>query len=153
VHGGAKRIPAEIAADLAQHYTDDVLTERELEVPREVAGGNANKMVADHLGISEETVKAHRRSILSKLGANDRTHAVTFAPKRGIIEIGTTAFAARPSLRASASSRNFHVLERAIPFPGAAESLANMRREGLVLPIARMNFVWGGGNMVLDKRS
>jgi DNA-binding NarL/FixJ family response regulator len=87
VHAGKKRIPPEIAIEMAQHHSDDALTEREIEVLREVAAGNANKMVAQRLNISEETVKAHMRSILSKLGANDRTHAVTIAVKRGIIEI------------------------------------------------------------------
>ena len=87
VHGGKKRIPAEIAVEMAEHHMDDALTEREIEVLRQVAAGNANKMVADHLAISEETVKAHMRNILSKLGANDRTHAVTRALKRGIIDI------------------------------------------------------------------
>lgn len=65
----------------------DDLTDREIEVLREVAAGNANKNVAQHLKVSEETVKAHMKNILSKLGANDRTHAVTIALKRGIIEI------------------------------------------------------------------
>lgn len=87
VHDGRKRIPAEIAVEIAQHHSDDALTEREIEVLREVAAGNANKMVGQLLKISEETVKAHMKSILSKLGANDRTHAVTIAVKRGIIEI------------------------------------------------------------------
>ena len=87
VHAGKKRIPPEIAIEMAQHHSDDALTEREIQVLREVAAGNANKMVAQLLNISEETVKAHMRSILSKLGANDRTHAVTIAVKRGIIEI------------------------------------------------------------------
>ena len=87
IHAGKKKIPAEIAVEMAQHHSDDALTEREIEVLREVAAGNANKMVAQLLSISEETVKAHMRSILSKLGANDRTHAVTIAVKRGIIEI------------------------------------------------------------------
>jgi len=87
IHAGKKKIPAEIAVEMAQHHSDDALTEREIEVLREVAAGNANKMVAQLLNISEETVKAHMRSILSKLGANDRTHAVTIAVKRGIIEI------------------------------------------------------------------
>ena len=87
VHAGKKRIPVEIAVEMAQHHSDDALTEREIEVLREVAAGNANKMVAQLLNISEETVKAHMRSILSKLAANDRTHAVTIAVKRGIIEI------------------------------------------------------------------
>jgi DNA-binding NarL/FixJ family response regulator len=87
VHGGKKKIPSEIAVEMAEHHMDDALTEREIEVLREVAGGNANKMVAHHLAVSEETVKAHMKSILSKLGANDRTHAVTIALKRGIIDI------------------------------------------------------------------
>jgi DNA-binding NarL/FixJ family response regulator len=87
VHSGKRRIPTEIAVEIAEHHSDDALTAREIEVLREVAAGNANKIVADHLQISEETVKAHMKSILSKLRANDRTHAVTIALKRGIIEI------------------------------------------------------------------
>lgn len=87
VHAGRKRIPPEIAIEMAQHHDDDTLTSREIEVLREIAAGNANKNVAEHLSISEETVKAHVRSILSKLGANDRTHAVTVALKRGIIDL------------------------------------------------------------------
>jgi DNA-binding NarL/FixJ family response regulator len=87
VHSGRKRIPPEIAVEMAEHHADDALTEREVEVLRQVAAGNANKGIADNLGISEETVKAHMRKILSKLGANDRTHAVAIALKRGIIEI------------------------------------------------------------------
>jgi two-component system, NarL family, response regulator len=87
VHAGHKRIPPEIAAEMAEHYGDDALSPREVEVLRLVAAGNANKRVADALDISEETVKAHVRSILSKLGANDRTHAVTLAVKRGIIDV------------------------------------------------------------------
>ena len=87
VHAGKKKIPTEIAVEIAQHHSDDALTEREIEVLREVAAGNANKMVGQLLNISEETVKAHMKSILSKLGANDRTHAVTMAVRRGIIEI------------------------------------------------------------------
>jgi two-component system, NarL family, response regulator len=87
VHSGRKKIPPEIAVALAEHHSDDALSEREIEVLREVAAGNSNKIIADHLSISEETVKAHMRSILSKLDANDRTHAVTIALRRGIIEI------------------------------------------------------------------
>ena len=87
VHAGKKKIPPEIAMGMAEHHSDDALSEREIEVLRQVAAGNANKIVADHLSISEETVKAHMRSILSKLDARDRTHAVTIALKRGIIEI------------------------------------------------------------------
>jgi DNA-binding NarL/FixJ family response regulator len=87
VHAGKKRIPPEIAVEMAEHHADDALTEREIEVLREVAAGNANKAVALRLAVSEETIKAHMRNILSKLGANDRTHAVTIALRRGIIEI------------------------------------------------------------------
>jgi DNA-binding NarL/FixJ family response regulator len=87
VHAGKKRIPPEIAMDMAEHHNDDALTEREIEVLRAVAAGNANKIVGQLLKVSEETIKAHMKSILSKLGANDRTHAVTIAVKRGIIEI------------------------------------------------------------------
>jgi two-component system, NarL family, response regulator len=86
VHGGRKRIPPEIAAEIAEHHCDDALTPREIEVLREVAAGNANKIVAAQLSITEETVKTHIKNILSKLGANDRTHAVTIALKRGIID-------------------------------------------------------------------
>ena len=71
---------------MAEHHTDDALTEREIDVLRQVAAGNANKIIADKLEISEETVKAHMRKIPSKLGANDRTHAFAIALKRGIIE-------------------------------------------------------------------
>ena len=87
VHAGKKRIPPEIAVEMAEHHGDDALTVREIEVLREVAAGNANKRVAQLLNVTEETVKAHMKSILSKLGANDRTHAVTIALRRGIIEI------------------------------------------------------------------
>ena len=87
VHAGRKRIPPEIAVELAEHHADDALTSREIDVLRQVAAGNANKIIADHLEISEETVKGHVESILSKLGANDRTHAVTLGLKRGIIEL------------------------------------------------------------------
>jgi len=87
VHSGRRRIPPEIAVEMAEHHADDALTEREIDVLRQVASGNANKIIADHLEISEETVKAHMRKILSKLGANDRTHAVAIAVKRGIIDL------------------------------------------------------------------
>jgi DNA-binding NarL/FixJ family response regulator len=87
VHAGQKRIPPEIAAQLADHAADDSLTAREIEVLRNIAEGCSNKIVADRLSITEETVKAHVKNILSKLGANDRTHAVTIALKRGIIEL------------------------------------------------------------------
>jgi DNA-binding NarL/FixJ family response regulator len=87
VHGGQKRIPPDVAAELADHAADDSLTAREVEVLRLIAVGNANKLVADQLSITEETVKAHVKNILSKLNANDRTHAVTIGLKRGIIEL------------------------------------------------------------------
>jgi DNA-binding NarL/FixJ family response regulator len=87
VHGGRKRIPPEIAMEIAEHHVDDALSEREIEVLREVAAGNSNKLIAKHLKISEETVKSHMKIILAKLAANDRTHAVTIAVKRGFIEI------------------------------------------------------------------
>ena len=87
VHAGKKRIPAELAAQIADHIADDSLTSREIEVLRLIADGNANKIVADKLSITEETVKGHVKSILSKLGANDRTHAVTIGIKRGIIDL------------------------------------------------------------------
>jgi DNA-binding NarL/FixJ family response regulator len=89
VHAGQKRIPQEIAAELADHATDDNLTLREIDVLRLIAAGNANKQIADQLSIGEATVKSHVTNILSKLGANDRAHAVTIGLKRGIIELHT----------------------------------------------------------------
>jgi DNA-binding NarL/FixJ family response regulator len=89
VHAGQKRIPLEIAAELADHAADDDLTSREIDVLRLIAAGNANKRIADHLSIGEATVKSHVTNILSKLGANDRAHAVTIGLKRGIIELQT----------------------------------------------------------------
>jgi DNA-binding NarL/FixJ family response regulator len=85
VHEGGKRIPPEIAMEIAEHHADDALTDREMEVLRLVGSGNANKNVGDLLHISEETVKAHMKNILYKLGAKDRTHAVMIAVRRGII--------------------------------------------------------------------
>jgi DNA-binding NarL/FixJ family response regulator len=87
VHAGKKRISPEVAAQLADHVADDTLTAREIEVLRLIAAGDANKLIADQLSITEETVKSHVGNILSKLGANDRTHAVTIGLKRGIIEL------------------------------------------------------------------
>jgi DNA-binding NarL/FixJ family response regulator len=87
VHAGKKRIPPDVAAELADHATDDALTEREVDVLRLIAAGNANKQIADVLAISEATVKSRVTNILSKLGANDRAHAVTIGLKRGIIEL------------------------------------------------------------------
>jgi DNA-binding NarL/FixJ family response regulator len=86
VHSGRRRIPTEIAEALAEHVADDALTEREVQVLRRVATGTANKTIAAELSVSEATIKAHMKNILSKLGANDRTHAVTIAVKRGFIE-------------------------------------------------------------------
>jgi DNA-binding NarL/FixJ family response regulator len=87
VHAGQKRIPPDIAAELAEHATDDELTEREIDVLRLIGAGNGNKQIADQLAIGEATVKSHVTNILSKLGANDRSHAVTIGLKRGIIEL------------------------------------------------------------------
>ena len=87
VHAGKKRISPEVAAQLADHVADDTLTAREIEVLRLIAAGDANKLIAGQLSITEETVKSHVGNILSKLGANDRTHAVTIGLKRGIIEL------------------------------------------------------------------
>lgn len=86
VHAGQKRLSMEVAAEIAEHITDDALTPREIEVLRLVAGGNANKEIAARLSLTEESVKSHIRNILSKLQANDRTHAVTIGLKRGIID-------------------------------------------------------------------
>ena len=90
VHAGQKRIPPEVAADIAEHAGESGLTEREMEVLRLIAAGNANKKIAAQLFIAEETVKRHVTGILAKLGANDRTHAVTIGLKRGIIELPDT---------------------------------------------------------------
>ena len=87
VHRGEKRIPPEVAAVLADHVVDDALTSREIDVLRLIAGGNANKLIGDQLSITDETVKGYVKSILSKLGASNRTHAVTVALKRGIIDL------------------------------------------------------------------
>ena len=86
VHSGQKRIPSEIAADLVEHAKDE-LTPREVDVLRLIAAGNANKQIADQLSIGEASVKSHVANILSKLGANDRAHAVTIGLRRGIIEV------------------------------------------------------------------
>ena len=85
IHAGGRRIPTEIAAGIAEHIADENLTDREIEVLRKVSTGTPNKIIASQLGVSEATVKSHVKSILSKLGANDRTHAVTIALKRGFI--------------------------------------------------------------------
>jgi DNA-binding NarL/FixJ family response regulator len=87
VHAGQKRIPPEVAAQLVDHAAEEALSAREIEVLQLVAVGNANKEIAGQLSIAEETVKSHISNILSKLSANDRTHAVTIAVKRGIIDL------------------------------------------------------------------
>jgi DNA-binding NarL/FixJ family response regulator len=87
VHGGRRRIPPEVAQQMAEHAADDAITSRELEILRGVSRGKANKIIADDLNISEHTVKNHIKSILSKLDANDRTDAVVIAIRRGYIEM------------------------------------------------------------------
>jgi DNA-binding NarL/FixJ family response regulator len=87
VHAGKKRIPAEVAARLAEHLSDESLTAREVEVLRQVASGNRNRDIAERLFISEETVKVHVKHIMDKLGASDRTEAVAIALRRGIIQL------------------------------------------------------------------
>ncbi|MBU8978234.1 response regulator transcription factor [Lysobacter sp. MMG2] len=87
VHAGRRSIPPEIANEIATHVADDALSSREVEVLGQVAGGRSNKVIAAQMGISEETVKTHMKSILAKLDANDRTHAVTIALKRGILDV------------------------------------------------------------------
>jgi DNA-binding NarL/FixJ family response regulator len=87
VHAGKKRIPPEIAAQLAQHLGDEFLSGREIEVLQQVARGNRNREIAEHLFISEETVKVHIKHIMEKLGASDRTEAVAIAVRRGIMQL------------------------------------------------------------------
>jgi DNA-binding NarL/FixJ family response regulator len=87
VHAGKKTIPPELAAELAEHMSDDDLTVREVEVLREIAGGNRNRDIGDLLHISEETVKVHIKHIMDKLGARDRTQAIAIAVRRGIIQL------------------------------------------------------------------
>jgi DNA-binding NarL/FixJ family response regulator len=87
VHAGKKRIPPQLAAQLAEHMSDEDLTPREIEVLKHIAGGNRNRDIADKLFITEETVKVHIKHIMEKLGASDRTQAVAIAVRRGIIEL------------------------------------------------------------------
>jgi DNA-binding NarL/FixJ family response regulator len=87
VHAGKKRIPPEIAAHLAEYYSVEGLTEREIEVLKQVAGGNRNRDIAEKLFITEETVKVHIKHIMEKLGASDRTQAVAIGVRRGIIQL------------------------------------------------------------------
>ena len=83
VYSGHRHVPGDVAMDIALHVGDDALTRREIEILHEVAGGNSNKVIAHHLAVSEDTVKTHMRNILFKLSANDRTHAVAIAMRRG----------------------------------------------------------------------
>jgi DNA-binding NarL/FixJ family response regulator len=85
VHAGKRALSPEASYELAEHATDDALTPAEVEVLRLIAAGNANKQIADQLSITEDTVKSRVKNILSKLGANDRTHAAIIGVKRGII--------------------------------------------------------------------
>jgi len=87
IHAGKRRVPPEIATEIAEHVADDSLTERETEILKGVAAGKSNKRIAAELEISEGTVKTHMKSILPKLDASDRTHAVTIALKRGILDL------------------------------------------------------------------
>jgi DNA-binding NarL/FixJ family response regulator len=87
VHSGRRSVPPEIAMDIAEHVADDALTDRETQVLRRVAAGKSNKLIAAELDISEGTVKTHMKSILPKLNASDRTHAVMIALKRGILDL------------------------------------------------------------------
>jgi DNA-binding NarL/FixJ family response regulator len=87
VHAGKKRIPAEVAAHIAEHMSEETLTPREIDVLRHIAGGNRNRDIAERLFISEETVKVHVKHVMEKLGASDRTQAVAIAVRRGIIQL------------------------------------------------------------------
>lgn len=87
VHAGRRYVPAEVAGQIAEHTVDDALSSRETEILRLVADGNSNRDAAIRLGITEETVKAHMKNILAKLGARDRTHATTIALRRGFIDL------------------------------------------------------------------
>ena len=87
VHAGKKRVPPEVAAQLAEHMSDEDLTAREIDVLRQISGGNRNRDIGELLFISEETVKVHIKHIMDKLGAKDRTQAIAIAVRRGIIEL------------------------------------------------------------------
>jgi DNA-binding NarL/FixJ family response regulator len=87
VHAGKRRIPPEIASEIAEHAIDDTLSGREIDVLRRVGAGFSNKHIATQLSISEGTVKAHMKSIMAKLSARDRTHAVMIGVKRGILDV------------------------------------------------------------------
>jgi len=87
VHAGKKRLPAEVVSHLAEHMSDEALTPREIEVLRQIAGGNRNRDIGNRLSISEETVKVHVKHLMDKLGARDRTQAISIAVRRGIIQL------------------------------------------------------------------
>jgi DNA-binding NarL/FixJ family response regulator len=87
VHAGKRKVPAEVAAKLAEHLSDETLTQREVQVLRQLAGGNRNRDIGEILKISEETVKVHLKHVMEKLGASDRTQAVAIAVRRGMIEL------------------------------------------------------------------
>jgi len=87
VHAGRRHVPTEVAAVLAEHFGEESLTAREVEVLRLIRDGHKNKQIADRLSISENTVNFHIKNIVEKLGANDRTHAVTIAVRRGLLEL------------------------------------------------------------------
>lgn len=87
IHSGGRRVPQEIAEQMAEYVMSDSLSEREIDVLSSAARGRSNRLIALELGISENTVKNHIKNILSKLGADDRTHAVTIAIKRGYIDL------------------------------------------------------------------
>src|ERR1700731_796527 len=87
VHAGKKRVPQQLAAQLAEHLSDEALTEREIEVLRQIAEGNRNRDIGEKLFITEETVKVHIKHIMEKLGASDRTQAIAIAIRRGIIHL------------------------------------------------------------------
>ena len=87
VHAGRRRVPPDVAARLAEHFGDETLTLREIDVLRHVAGGNRNRDIAQRLFISEETIKVHLKHIMDKLGAGDRTQAVAIAVRRGILQL------------------------------------------------------------------
>jgi DNA-binding NarL/FixJ family response regulator len=87
VHAGKRHVPAEVAALLAEHLGEEDLTPRELQVLQLIRDGSKNKQIADQLSISENTVNFHIKNIVDKLGANDRTHAVTIALRRGLLQI------------------------------------------------------------------
>jgi len=87
VYAGQKRVSSEVATEIAEHATDTGLTAREIGVLKLIAAGNANKEIAAQLSVTEESVKSYVKNIMAKLGANDRTHAVTIGLKRGIFEL------------------------------------------------------------------